>query len=539
MLRIFFIVLLSFAQQILAQPAPNGLSAQIKENGILLSWKNNASFGDSLEGFELEYIPENSTNKIFTKFLGTSQLKNSTEYLLGLSLIKPYEYYTFRVRAIYKKNGTQKASNYTSELQCIFYYTLKLKSTNFLNELLTVTIDEKETNYGTIPAKISIDSQIRVGQVRFHYCGLSEDTTNRQRWVTSIITNNDSENYEAGKIKMDFNNEIGIVYYFEIIDKANNRIRTPVGYANLYFPKGIRVEGIRYGSTQKDYNLISIPLVLENINIKELFKTLGDYNPYQWRLFKINSGTDQHTEYSDNNPDWEKSSAYWLIIKEQPKDTTFFTTTAGKTFLPNNNKKIPYLPVTYFLKEGWNAVPNPFNYDVTLTNNVKSSSEVDSIVDFDILKTTQKYEARFYKPTYLRKQSMFFVRANKPDQWIQIGTKKHRHNGRIEQDYFELQFFDWKKLALLEKPNTENISVFPNPAQNQQQIIFQVQSLQNIQIELFDLFGNKIKNILSQQLFNEGQHQVFWQTHDLNNGLYLLRFQNETQTIHHKIAIQK
>lgn len=516
-----------------AQPSPNSLTAVIQEDGILLSWKNTASFRDSLEGYEIEYITENNGAKSFSKFLGTDRLSSSLlSYKLKANQITPYEYYTFRIRAIYKKSGKQVSSNYSNELQTIFYYKPTFEKIDFLDSLFTLNIDEKDFNLGVLSASVTIDPKIKVGQMRVRYCGLSEDTTVSDNWKTAIVYAN-AEKYMAGTLKMDFGNEVGIVYSFELVDQAKNSIRTKSAYANLFFPKGVQIQGIRFGSTQKDYNLISIPLILKNTLVKDIFKDLGDYDPYSWRFFQVNNGNNvKHTEYGNNTfVDWQRSSAYWFSIKSQDvikgKKEDFFYTGAGITF-----EKISDLSVTYLLQEGWNAVPNPFNYEVDISAVSTNSEVVMGIFDMQKL--------QLIKTNYIPKHGCLLVNATSKNQSIRIGRRKYKRNGaRMETEYIENAFFDWKQMALLEKPNTENISVFPNPVQNQQQIHFQVQSPQNIQIALFDLLGNKIKDILSQQLFKEGQHQVFWQTQDLKNGIYILRFQNATQTINHKIAIQK
>jgi hypothetical protein len=84
---------------------------------------------------------------------------------------------------------------------------------------------------------------------------------------------------------------------------------------------------------------------------------------------------------------------------------------------------------------------------------------------------------------------------------------------------------------------------YPNPFNPQTTISFQLNSEQFITIELYDIFGRKIKTLISDNI-QPGTHKLIWNGKDDRNqsipsGTYLLKFSSPSQIIQRKMTLLK
>jgi hypothetical protein len=82
-----------------------------------------------------------------------------------------------------------------------------------------------------------------------------------------------------------------------------------------------------------------------------------------------------------------------------------------------------------------------------------------------------------------------------------------------------------------------SFSVFPNPASDVANIKFDLPKNQNVKIDLYDVTGRLIKNIVDQNL-TAGEHQLSVNNNDLN-GIYLLRCYFDNQQYTNQISFIK
>ena len=109
------------------------------------------------------------------------------------------------------------------------------------------------------------------------------------------------------------------------------------------------------GGEATGYRLISIPLDLENKNPKVVLDDdLGDYE-FEWRFFDPSGET---LEEFPNTSEMEAGKAFWLLVKNAGR---FIDTGEGLTEETDEAFDIT-------LEPGWNAIGNPFNYPVPVTN---------------------------------------------------------------------------------------------------------------------------------------------------------------------------
>lgn len=81
-------------------------------------------------------------------------------------------------------------------------------------------------------------------------------------------------------------------------------------------------------------------------------------------------------------------------------------------------------------------------------------------------------------------------------------------------------------------------NVFPNPTTGITQIDFKLSSTDNLTIELFDIMGKSVKTIKNGS-FASGDHSIFFDTENIENGVYFLKLSSTNYTATHKLAIQK
>jgi len=84
--------------------------------------------------------------------------------------------------------------------------------------------------------------------------------------------------------------------------------------------------------------------------------------------------------------------------------------------------------------------------------------------------------------------------------------------------------------------NTFNI--FPNPAQDQLNITFDLKVSSDINIHFYNAIGQQVKHLPS-NTYGLGNHTIQMKTNDLPSGIYIVTLQTEEGTISKKITITK
>jgi len=185
--------------------------------------------------------------------------------------------------------------------------------------------------------------------VLFYYRGLNEDEYNTDIPVT---INGNIYSVTIGKDHLD---EMGIEYYFEALDSEDNAAVSAKGltYWKMENP-GLTIPDLKFGASVSDYQMISIPLVLAQRRIVDVFEDdLGAYDPSLWRLFHFDEGAMlERGAFIDILP----GHGYWLIVKEN--DT--INTGAGNVVEAHSGE-----PFKLELKKGWNQIGNPYMFGIS------------------------------------------------------------------------------------------------------------------------------------------------------------------------------
>ncbi len=161
-----------------------------------------------------------------------------------------------------------------------------------------------------------------------------------------------------GTYQMDISKEmvgnVGLYYYFEAADTSGGYISLPKKQLILHYDTNYpAIPNLRFGETVNQYQIISVPLNLQNTNAEAVFDELGEYDIKKWRLFNYNDGSTK--EYKSGFTNIDPGLGYWLIVRESAS----ITTGEGRTVRIDS--------VTGFqinLNPGWNQIGNPYDMDM-------------------------------------------------------------------------------------------------------------------------------------------------------------------------------
>ncbi len=194
---------------------------------------------------------------------------------------------------------------------------------------------------------ITIEDDFDVKRVLFSYRGI---TAARDAWTVLELT--PEVRFYQTVVDASMFDDIGIQYEFIVTDTDAINL---VGFTyNQYEGNGLDFERVVFGERITDYNLVSIPLELDNSSVSSIFEDdLGSYDQFQWRLFSYQA--DNLVEHQIGLNSLERGKGYWLIIK----DDASLDTGPGSTELFADQA------FNLHLNQGWTLIGNPYNYNIS------------------------------------------------------------------------------------------------------------------------------------------------------------------------------
>ncbi|MHA2403610.1 MAG: T9SS type A sorting domain-containing protein, partial [Candidatus Kariarchaeaceae archaeon] len=159
----------------------------------------------------------------------------------------------------------------------------------------------------------------------------------------------------------------GMFYFFSATDTTGNILLLDYNHLVIHYDtESPQIPGLRFGGTVNQYQIISIPLNLQNPNAEEVFNELGEYNIKQWRLFHHDGISTK--EYKDGFTNINPGLGFWLIIRNQ----TSITTGEGYTVRIDSTNGFEI-----DLRPGWNQIGNPFDMDISWDNVILDNNNLN------------------------------------------------------------------------------------------------------------------------------------------------------------------
>ncbi len=196
--------------------------------------------------------------------------------------------------------------------------------------------------------KISAEDEGEITEVNFIFRGIRSPN-----WDTTLV-NKSGEYYtvEVPSAKFD---EIGLEYFFEVIDDVGLKAISETSYTYVKYPQGTNFPSLQFGDSENDYQIIAVPLVQYDSKISSILNDdLGKYNKRKWRMFHYGEG--KLAENENGLSLMAPGKGYWLIARK--KNTV--DTEAGNTVEVHQQK---LFEIT--LHSGWNQIGNPYNFDIS------------------------------------------------------------------------------------------------------------------------------------------------------------------------------
>jgi len=220
-----------------------------------------------------------------------------------------------------------------------------------------------------VTASVSVTDNIGIGQVVFRYKRYQDAD-----WKEIEVISGDSlYNFQ---IVDSLIGSHGLLYYFKAYDFKNNTDSTDVTSMVLRYnsQNSPEVPGLEFGASVENYQIISVPLSLDNNNVSEIFDELMPYNIKKWRLFNYNNRTTG--EYPDAFTTMAAGKGYWLIVREEVSIRVGGGTTSR---IENENG----FAIT--LQPGWNQVGNPYNFEISWDDVIEfnGNDSIDRIKVYD------------------------------------------------------------------------------------------------------------------------------------------------------------
>lgn len=159
----------------------------------------------------------------------------------------------------------------------------------------------------------------------------------------------------------------------------------------------------------------------------------------------------------------------------------------------------------------------PVNNDTTFTENFSAINGCDSVIytQISVLESFQSflYDTVDFNQTYEIGDSTFnstgiydipFIASNGCDSIVILDL--------LVKD--EVNTFEVDK-------NEFNLSAFPNPFSKSIAIQFELQNSANVSLEIYDLNGRLVTQLIENQRFNKGISETIWDADQILNGVYL------------------
>ncbi len=215
-----------------------------------------------------------------------------------------------------------------------------------------------EKDGAAVRASVNVEDPNIVDEVLIHYKGIASGN-----WSVAATTGSGGTfHFDIDQSMVD---EMGLEYFFQVIGTFGYDAFSDTGYSYMLYPNGFNVSGLRFGKKYDDYDIVAIPLVLNEPGVDKVIEEYGEYNDRIWRLWHYSGG--QLNEYTQSNfSSFEPGKGYWLISKEERS----FNSGRGRVVEANDAH-----PYEMNLVQGYNQIGTPFPFAVSWSDILAANSQ--------------------------------------------------------------------------------------------------------------------------------------------------------------------
>tara|TARA_B100002051_G_scaffold230330_1_gene227821 strand:+ start:11258 stop:12589 length:1332 start_codon:yes stop_codon:yes gene_type:complete len=117
-------------------------------------------------------------------------------------------------------------------------------------------------------------------------------------------------------------------------------------------------------------------------------------------------------------------------------------------------------------------------------------------------------------------------------------------NTSLEQYYYSVQITVEQDCAWLNNSINDEMlfginNIYPNPFNPATNINFNLEKSEIININIYDLYGNKLETLINNELLSAGNHNLIWNASNLSSGIYFINISNGLESSNKKIILQK
>ncbi len=241
-------------------------------------------------------------------------------------------------------------------------------------EITLVEVPNTFSNAATVLFKADITDISGVASVKGFYRSLTSSPEDNWTMMDDAVATDDR--YEI-TLNENYFDELGINAYFLAEDILGNTSSSDTVFIYLDFEDtDATLSGLTAGSEVKDYQMISVPLDLDQSGVAAVFSELGAYDKSQWRVFHYQG--DKNVEFQSGLTSIERGKGYWFIAKSTPSS---LQAGSGDNALTDDE------PFSIQLSQGWNQIGNPYAFNILWQD----------VLDFNGITTAQVSELFTFK----------------------------------------------------------------------------------------------------------------------------------------------
>ena len=284
----------------------------------------------------------------------------------------------------------------------------------------------------SIKINITVKSEFPVSRVNFTYRKPTDSTAlfSKDMPLGGPYT---------GTVPRNILDEIGAEYAFYAIDSVGSKSLIAEGSLTVNHPRGVKIPYNSYGKEQRNYRIISVPLVLKYNRVDSmLHKSYGKYNDKRFRIYNYTNGS--NIQFTNGLTEIKPGKGYWFISK----DSSYlpFVSGEGRTVVARTET-----PFSVELIEGWNQIGNPYNMDIYWSDilNYKKNNK-------NALDGFKKWEGDWASGEVIKKMEGGFVLAKSPTTLYFPTQKRKPGNKNLRIAAFEKKVdeLNWEVPFLLQ-----------------------------------------------------------------------------------------